>query len=138
MSPVLPFDIIALIIDIVGENNDLNLLKELALVSHSFLQICSTYLFATVALHDTVPEAEPEHHIEYSKKGFVKLLKIRPDIVKYIRTLKYYNSIAKFGFANQSFNDVHLLPPILPNLLRTIPSLNHLTINLNGLESDTV
>ena len=39
MSSVLPFDIIALIIDIVGENQDTNLLKELALVSHSFLQI---------------------------------------------------------------------------------------------------
>ena len=37
MSPVLPFDIISLIIDIVGEHNDANLLKELALASHSFL-----------------------------------------------------------------------------------------------------
>ena len=46
----LPFDIIVLIIDIVGENKDINLLKELALVSHSFLQICSKHLFATVEL----------------------------------------------------------------------------------------
>ena len=34
MSPVLPFDVIALIIDIIEENKDTNLLKELALVSH--------------------------------------------------------------------------------------------------------
>jgi hypothetical protein len=44
MSSVLPFDIIALIIDIVGENNDTDLLKELALVSHSFHQLCSKHL----------------------------------------------------------------------------------------------
>jgi hypothetical protein len=46
MSPVLqvPFDIIALIIDIVGEIKDANLLKELALVTHSFHEICSIYL----------------------------------------------------------------------------------------------
>ena len=55
MSLVLPSDIIALIINIVGENKDTNLLKELALpvVSHSFfLQICSKHLFATVELCD--------------------------------------------------------------------------------------
>ena len=48
MSPVLPFDIIALIVDIAVENNDTNLLKELALVSHSYHQIRSKHLFATV------------------------------------------------------------------------------------------
>ena len=51
MSPDLPFDIIALIVDIVGERNDTDLLKELALVSHSFLQICSKHLFANIELH---------------------------------------------------------------------------------------
>ena len=49
---LLPINIIALIIDIVGENNDTDLLKELALVSHSFLHICSKHLFATIDLHD--------------------------------------------------------------------------------------
>ena len=83
LSPVLPFDIIALIIDIVGENKDINLLKELALVSHSFLQICSKHLFATIDLYDAVPKCRT------SKKEFVKLLKNRPDIVKYIRKLTY-------------------------------------------------
>ena len=52
MSPVLPFDIATLIIDVVGENKQTDLLKELALVSHSFLQICSKHLFAAIALDD--------------------------------------------------------------------------------------
>ena len=43
MSPILPFEIIKLIIEAVGENEDTNLLKELALVSHSFHQICSKH-----------------------------------------------------------------------------------------------
>ena len=64
------FDIIALIIDIVGGNNDTNLLKKLVLVSHFFLQICSRHLFATVELHD----ADPMCHVASSKKGFIKLL----------------------------------------------------------------
>ena len=115
MSPVLPFDIIALIIDIVGENEDTNLLKEIALVSHSFLQICSKHIFATVELHD----AAPRRGIASSKKGFVKLLKSRPDVVKYIRKLTY-----KVGLRNN--NEDHL--PILPVLLRTISRLNCLTI----------
>ena len=45
MPSVLPFDIIAQIIDVVGKKNkDTDLLKELALVSHVFLQICSKHL----------------------------------------------------------------------------------------------
>jgi hypothetical protein len=91
MSPVLqvPFDIIIylLIIDIVlvGENKDTNLLKELALVSHSIHQICSKHLFATVELQ----YADRRGRIASSKKGFVKLLNSRPDVVKYIRKLTY-------------------------------------------------
>ena len=54
MSSVLPFDIIAQIIDTVGKNEDTNLLKELALVSHSFLQICTKHLFSTVDLFRSV------------------------------------------------------------------------------------
>ena len=85
MPFVLPFDIIALIIDIVGENKDTNLLKDLSLVSHSFHQICSKHLFATVELHD----ADWDYHLASSKKGFVKLIKSRPDVVNYIRKLTY-------------------------------------------------
>ena len=67
MSPVFPFDIILLIIEaVVGENKDTNLLKELALVSYSFHQICIKRLFATasVELHDAVPG----RHVASSKK----------------------------------------------------------------------
>ena len=83
MSPDLPFDIIPLIIDIVGENKDTDLLKELALVSHSFHAICIKHLFAIVHLYSATPL------LASSKKGFVKLLKSRPEIVKYIRKLTY-------------------------------------------------
>ena len=116
MSPVLPFDIIALIIDIVGENKDTNLLKELALVSHSFLQICSKHLFATVVLHD----ATMNYYIS-SKKRFVKLLKSRPDVVKHIRKLTY-----NVGYDINHYD--HQLSPILLNFLPTFSRLNCLTI----------
>ena len=132
MSPVLPFDIIALIIDNVGENKDTNLLKELALVSHSFLQISSKHLFATVELHD----ANPLCHQASSKKGFVKLLKSKPDVVKYIRNLTYklgINNYYQSPANSSSVNDDHLLSPIL----RTIPRLNGLTIVCcSGLKLD--
>ena len=111
MSPVLSFDIIPLIIEAVGENKDTNLLKELALVSYSFHQICIKHLFATVELHDAS-----------SKKGFVKLLKSRPDVVKYIRKLTY-----KMGYASD-YDDHHLLSPVLPNFLLTISHLNCLSL----------
>ena len=78
MSPVLPFDIIALIIDNVGENEDTDLLKELALVSHSFLQISSKHVFATIQLYD----GTSKDRVASSQNGFVKLLKSRPEVVK--------------------------------------------------------
>ena len=136
MSPVLPFDIIALIIDIIGENNDsdANFLKELALVSHSFLQMCRKHLFATVELHD----ADPICHVASSKKGFVKLLESRPEIVKYIRKLTYtidYDHVLspQFSLDLNFDNDDNLLSPILPNFLRTISHLNSLKINASLL-----
>ena len=125
MSSVLPFDIIVLIIDIVGENKDINLLKELALVSHSFLQTCSKHLFATISLRD----AGPRNHFASSKKGFVKLLRSRPDVVKYIRKLTY-----EVGYNNSDpENDDRLLSPILPIFFGTISRLNCLTIAPSSL-----
>ena len=119
MSPVLPFDITALIIDVVGENEDTDLLKELALVSHSFLHICSKHLFAAIELDDAYP---------FSKRGFVKLLKSRPEVVKYIRKLSY-----KLGDNDPSFVDGDRLPSsMLPNFLRSIPHLNCLIITTSG------
>jgi hypothetical protein len=50
---------------------DTNLLKELDLVSHPSLRVCSEHLFTSVKLHDTVPH----YYVASSKKGFVKLLK---------------------------------------------------------------
>ena len=133
MSSVLPFDIINLIIDIVGENEDTNLLKELALVSHSFLQSCSKHLFATVELHDAVPMC----HVASSKKGFVKLLKSRPDVVRYIRKLTYQvgynNHFQSRQFSPTYVNDDRLLATILPNFLRTISHLNCLKITASKL-----
>ena len=124
MPSVLPLEIIALIIDIAGENKDINLLKELALVSHSCLQICNKHLFATVELSDANSRRAS------SKDGFVELFKSRPDIVKYIRKLTYM----------VGYDEDHLLSPILPNFLRTISRLNRLTIsgfrsNWNTLDS---
>ena len=85
MSPVLPFDVIALIIDTIGETKDKNLLKELSLVSDSFLQICRKHLFATVELHS----ANAASRLASSKKAFIKLIRSRPDVINYIRKLTY-------------------------------------------------
>jgi hypothetical protein len=124
MSLVLPFDIIALIIDIVGENKDTNLLRELALVSHSFLQICSKHLFSTVELHDAVPK----HKIASSKKKFLKLLNSRPDVVKFICKLTFK---VRDELPN---NDDHLLSSILPTFSR----LNCLTIDASRSDWNTL
>jgi hypothetical protein len=118
MSPVLPFDILDLIIGIVGENKVINLLKELALVCHSFLNICSKHLFATVELHD----ADPLCGVPSSKKGFIKLLKSRPDVVKYIRNLSFK---VNRGLNSSFDHDDHPLSSIL----LTIPRLNCLKID---------
>ena len=136
MSPVLPFDIIALIIDIVGENGaDTKFLRKLALVSHSFLHICRKHLFATIELYDRNPDLMRHCHIASSKKLFVKLLESKPDVAKYIRKLTY-----TIGYRVQSprfsphlnlDNDDNLPPPILPNFFRTIPRLNSLKINVS-------
>ena len=131
MSPVLPFDIIALIIDIVGENEDTNLLKELALVSQSFHQICSKHLFATVELYDV----DRDYHVASSKKGFVKLLRSRPDVVNYIRKFTYNFQSLRLSPTHPSFNnEYHLVSSILSNLLRTLSRLNCLTITASQLD----
>ena len=119
MSPILPFDVIEVIIDIVGENRDTDLLKELALVSHSLHQICIKHLFANIDLHD----ADPNCRLVSSKNGFVQLLKSRPHLVKYIRKIKYE--------AGHNHDD-HLLSPILLNFLPTTSRLNCLEINASN------
>ena len=125
----LPFDIIARIIDNIGENKDTDLLKELALVSHSFLQICNKHLFATIHLHDITPR----YHVASSKRGFIKLLQSRPDVVKHIRQLTYQlgnrpESLPFRPIHASPVNDDDLLSPTLPNFLRTISRLNRFRI----------
>jgi hypothetical protein len=126
MPPVLPFDIINLIIDIVGEKKDTDLLKELALVCHSFLHICSKHLFATIELHDAVSAS-----INYrpSKKGFIKLLKRRPDVVKYIRQLSYKVNSTRGLVCPRLNSRFDHNDHLLSSILLTIPRLNCLKIN---------
>ena len=126
MSSVFKFppEIIALIIDIVGEDNDKDLLKVLALLSHSFLQICRKHIFATIELHD----ARPKSHVASSKKGFVKLLNSKPDVVQYICKLTYKSEDHSDYYPDLVTEDDEL-SPILPNLLRTISRLNCLKID---------
>jgi hypothetical protein len=125
MWSILPYDIIAEIIDTVGEDKDTELLKELSLVSHSFHQICCEYLFATVELHDHIPKRRVAFTKKKRKKSFVKLLKSRPDVVKYIRKLTYEVSY----YNDEDFR----LSPTLPKFLRTISRLNCLTIDCSML-----
>ena len=119
MSPVLPFDIIELIVDIVGETtistktqiSSRNLL--LSPIPSSSL-ICRKHLFAGVRLYNG-------YYLRgSSKKGFIKLLESRPDVVSYIRAL--------MDVVNHNNDDDHLLPPILLNFLPTFSRLNCLAI----------
>ena len=123
MSPDLPFDIIALIVDIVGENEETDLLKKLALISHSLNEICSKHLFAIVDLYSARPFFPSSSS---SKRGFVKLLKSRPEVVKYIRKLKYN--------VTDNDDDDDLLSPILSNFLPTFSCLHSLTITASRRE----
>ena len=129
MSSILPFEIIGVIIDIVGENDDTDLLKKLSLVSHSFHQICSKHLFATVELSDV----DRHDRVARPKKGFIKLVKSRPDVVKYIRELTYNIQIPSYPSTTFN-NDDRILSSMLPNLLRTISHLNCLTITASQLD----
>ena len=120
---VLPYDIAIQIIDIVGETKNTNLLKRLALVSHSFNQLCSKYLFATIELHDA------KHRTPSSKKGFIKLVESRPDVIRYIHKLTYNLTRARCKKANVD----HLVSPVLSNFLPTISCLN--TLEIIGLDN---
>ena len=69
------------------------------------------------------------HHLASLKKGFVKLLKSRPNVVNYIRKLAYN------GKCN---DDDHLLSPILSNFLPSISRLNCLAIKALDHSWDTL
>ena len=134
---LVPFEIIALIIDIAGERKDTNLLQELSLVSYSFYQICSRHIFADVNLHNAYPKLQ----LASSKKGFVKLLKSRPDVVKHVRELTYtFGGNGILGIHSPTHpnvdisDDDHLLSPILPKLLRTISHLKCIRIRASAMD----
>ena len=88
------------------------------MVSHSFLS-GKHLLFATVELHDADPGSTSD--LQSSKRGFVKLLKGRPDIVKYIHYLTY---------EVRYYNDDDY--QILPKFLRAISRSNCLQSTLQG------
>ena len=127
MSLVLPFDILTVIIDIVGENKDTDLLKELALVSHSFLHICREHLFATVELYSSGYLAESP------KWAFLKLLQSSPDVVKYIRKLRY---IVTYGLTPNDHD--RQLSVIFLNSLPKFSRLNCLAISASNLNWNTL
>ena len=128
MSPILPFDVIALIIDIIGGIQDKNSLKELSLVSHCYVQICRKHLFATVKLHS----AHSQLKLASSKRGFAKLLKSTPDVVNYIRKLTY-------EVRDKTGSDDHLVSPmILSNFLPTVSRLNCLKITASHRDWNTL
>ena len=124
MSPVLPFDIITVIIDIIGEGKDIDLLKELALVSHSFLHICREHLFATVELYSS------SYLDESPKKAFVKLLESRLDVVKYIRKLTYRVNCTLLTYDDYD----RLLSATLLNSFLRFSRLNCLAINASNMD----
>ena len=133
MWSFLSYDIVAQIVDIIRETDGMSFIKELSLVSHSFNQICSRLIFATVDLYDDIPMQRAS-----SKRGFVKLLERRPEVVKHIRKLTYIVSSSSSSTNPRHFDD-NLLSPILPNFLRTISFLNCLTIAGSKLvEWDTI
>ena len=102
----------------------MDLLKELALVSHSFHR--NKHLFSTVELYDIAPRRQRT----FSKKGFVELLKSRPYIVKYIRNIRY---VASGNSRLGKVKEDQLLSSILPNFLKTIPHLKSLEISSSKL-----
>ena len=118
MSPVLSFDILALINLISLENpktriSSRSLLWSLIPTSRSIENI---YLPLS-NLHGA------NSRLATSKKRFVRLLKSRLDVINYIRKLTY--EVCHKAHDNE---DDHLLSPTLSNFLPTVSRLNCLTI----------
>jgi hypothetical protein len=112
---VLPYDIILLILasDIVGENEDTNLLKKLALVSHSFLQICDCY---------PPPSSDNDDEL---------LLSILPKLLRKISRLNYL----KIDASGSSGSDWKLLNFSLRSAflhLMHLPTINHIDLSFIG------
>ena len=82
--PVLPFDVIEQIIDILYnlDTEDLQYVKNFSLVCHSFLPLCRKHIFSRmISTYMGAP---------YQNDAFRQLLLESPDIARYIRKLKIY------------------------------------------------
>ena len=80
--PVLPFDVIGHIIDILFNDGTegLQYVKDFSLVCHSFLPLCRKYIFSCISINTWL--------FRYDGKAFGQLLLESPDIARYVRKLK--------------------------------------------------
>ena len=84
--PVLPFDVIGHIIDILFNDGTegLQYVKDFSLVCHSFLPLCRKHIFSCISINMGFPR-------NYDKgEAFGRLLLESPDIAIYVRKLKIY------------------------------------------------
>ena len=82
--PVLPFDIIGHIIDVLfnDETEGLQCVKNFSLVCHSFLPFCRKHIFSCISINTGVPR--------YNGEAFGQLLLESPNIARYVLKLKIY------------------------------------------------
>ena len=84
VPPILPFDVIGHIIDVLFNDDTENLqyVKNFSLVCHSFLPLCRKHIFSCISINVGVPR--------YNGEAFKQLLPESPDIARYICKLKIY------------------------------------------------
>ena len=82
--PVLSFDIIGYIIDILfnDDTEGLEYVKNFSLVCHSFLPLCRKHIFSCISINMQV--------FRYNDEEFVPLILENPDITRYVRKLEIY------------------------------------------------
>ena len=84
VPPILPFDVIGHIIDVLFnyDTENLQYVKNFSLVCHSFLPLCRKHIFSCISINVGVPR--------YNGEAFKQLLSESPDIARYICKLKIY------------------------------------------------
>ncbi|KAF8149914.1 hypothetical protein B0H34DRAFT_167798 [Crassisporium funariophilum] len=119
-DPRLPFDIIAVIVDTLGQEQNMATLKSLSLASSAFSPLCRKYIFATIVLE--APYAEPQRDIG----RFVELFCTNEsDVPNYVRTMVY--RLTKFDLKTEYFTQS------LPALMQKIVKVESLTIVSLGM-----
>jgi hypothetical protein len=84
MPPMLPLEVVNLIIDDLAKHNDkLSSIKACALVCHSFLPLCRKHIFASVTLNERQPSSPTSDDLNY-------LLSNSPHLAVYILNLDYH------------------------------------------------